>query len=180
MKNRFFIKDGKILLWRLGGINSVKQKHFGKNGKHQPPERRGLWCFPYPFYDLFFVYHVWEGSLPKKFRHEIGTDRKDSDFFDKMTDEEAQQYHLEKDRLIKEKRKQIRPSKFWYSGIFYSHISYHGNVDYNKWWKWDDVISWSKIANKHLVSFDSYDKENFSFTPIRYTRDHLELFIPNF
>ena len=174
--NHFTIKNKKILLWRVGGLNSVKQKHFGKDG-HQPPVARGVWCFPYPYYEMFMVYHQWEGKLPKQYRREIGQDRPDTSFYDKMTDEEAEQYHKTRDELMKSKKREMRPKTFWYSGDFYSHISYQGNIDYERWWLWDDVLSWSKHANKTLISFQRFDNKLMKFG---YTKDHLELFLPNY
>lgn len=53
-KGDFKFKDGKLLFQRVGPIKAVKQK---KNSR--APEKRGLWAFPYPIFDYFFVTGVW-------------------------------------------------------------------------------------------------------------------------
>jgi hypothetical protein len=135
MQNVFKVQKGKMLFWRLGGINSVKQSHFGKSG-NQPPTSRGIWCFPYPFHDLFFVFHKWEEALPKRYRRTIGGNEDLGT--SEMTDDEASAFWSERERLLKEVRKRIRPSTFWYGGEFYSHINVHGKV-ITDWFLWDSV-----------------------------------------
>lgn len=56
--NIFTFKNNKLLCWRLGPVNAIKQKHYSKDmpslagtGTHKPPISRGIWAFPYPHSD---------------------------------------------------------------------------------------------------------------------------------
>lgn len=167
------------MCWRLGNMNSNKQKHWGDPNHRQPPTKRGIWAFPYPHYDFFFCWHQWEARLPKKFRHEEGIGIKHPGVSfdpDAVTDEEADEYWEERDRLIKKIRKEFPPTTFWYGGEFYSHISTHGVGD-KEWYYWDSVKEWSKVARKELYVSDRWGDELYTF---RYAKDHLEIFIPNY
>lgn len=174
---KFQIKNKQMLFWRLGAMSSVKQKHFGDKAHHQPPTSRGIWCFPFPYYDYFFCWHQWESKLPKKFRSEIGKEDKKVDF-DSMTDEEAEVWHKEKENAMKKVKALYKPRTFWYGGKFYSHISdVHGIVNYDKWFLWENVTDWEVEARKHL--FVNERSEHGIFR-MEYSKDHLEIFIPNF
>ena len=177
--NEFTFKDGKMLMWRLGNMNSNKQKHWGDPEHRQPPTKRGIWAFPYPHYDLFFCFHQWEQHLPNKFQHEgqIGVTHPKAPDFTKATREEADAWVAEYDELMKKIRKQYRPTTFWYAGEFYSHIAPKGFGGYTEWFWWDSVRDWSKVAMKHLYYWEDSFGEPFVNT---YSKDHLELFIPNY
>lgn len=168
-----------MLFWRLGGVNSVKQTHWGKDDSHQPPVKRGVWCFPFPHHDYFFAYHQWESKLPKKYApYKIGEGRnKMYGITENMTEEEASDWHNERERLLEEIKKRFRPSKFWYGGRFYSHIPHSGGISqYNTWFLWDNVKEWAEVAKKKIWSYNNYNGEVFK---IKYSADHLEIFIPN-
>lgn len=172
----FVIKNNKMLFWRLGNMNSNKQKHFRTKEGHQPPVGRGIWCFPYPFHDLFFAFHQWEQKLPKEYRHIIG-EIKDNSFLDNLTDDEARDYWKKYEEEITKVKKLYKPSKFWYNGIFYSHISPNHISDYDRWFLWDSVKDWAEIAKKHLYSYEKFGNELYK---ISFSSDHLEIFIPNY
>jgi hypothetical protein len=177
--NEFTFQDGKMLMWRLGNMNSNKQKHWHTPETRQPPAKRGIWCFPYPHYDFFFCYHQWEARLPKKYRKEagIGIAYPGVPFdYEHMTDEECAAYWEERERLIKKIRKEFPPTKFWYAGEFYSHIPPKGNST-DEWYWWDNVREWAKVAQKHLYLTDN---TNGVFRTFKYSVDHLEIFIPNY
>jgi hypothetical protein len=166
--NRFTFKDDKLLCWRLGPINAGKQAHFSKDvesaagaGTHKPPTSRGIWAFPYPHYDLFFCFHQWKKHLPKKYQDD-SIERTEEDF-------------AEIDRLIKEIKRKFPPSTFW-TDAFYSHIFPNGRTDYNDWFYWNSVRDWAKVANKLLISYQRWNDDLFT---CRYSKDHLEIFVPN-
>lgn len=176
VKRHFFIRDSSMLFWRLGAMSSQKQRHMGRQDTNQPPESRGIWCFPYPHIDFFFCYHQYEARLPKKFRHVIGEERAYPDF-DSMTDEEAESWHKEKEEALKKIKKILRPKKFWYSGRFYSRINFIGQMYYDRWFEWDSAKDWAIVANKKLTHMEKYGNNLYQF---KYAKDHLEIFIPNF
>lgn len=169
-REHFFIKNGKMLFWRLGGMNSRKQLHWRVPNTHQPPTKRGIWCFPYPHYDYFFVYETQINSeLPKHL--------KNKEHPSTLSDEDAKNWWDEREKKVKEVLKNKKPATFWYSGEFYSHISLHGISDYSKWFLWDSVKDWSVIARKSLITFEKWGTELYK---TNYTKDHLEIFIPNY
>ena len=181
----FTIKNNKMLYWRLGNMNSNKQEHWGSE-HHQPPAKRGIWCFPYPHYDLFFCYHQWEKYLPKKFRDlgQIGMGKKESsgikqkdEFFKKASQEEIDSFFKEEEMLMKKIRKEHPPTKFWYDGNFYSHISINNEVNYDSWFFWDNAKEWVKLAMKNLYVTEKWDG---ILSRMSYADDHLEIFIPNY
>lgn len=167
--NTFTFQKNKLLCWRLGPINSQKQIHFSKDvktiaggGTHKPPTSRGIWAFPYPHYDFFFCFHQWKKHLPKKYL---------DDTIEK-TEKEWEEYY----KLLEEIQKKHKPSTF-YVDNFYSHISPKGCSDYNGWFYWDNVREWGKVAQKTLYKWERFSDGLFRMD---YSKDHLELFIPNY
>ena len=158
----FKFSHGRMLFWRVGNINSNKQTHTEGN---IPPVSRGLWAFPWPYHDYFFVYQKYEQLLPKKYQN-----------LDKLwgivSEEEYHNLWNERFALIGKIMKRERPKTFWYGGEFYSHI---GAVD--NWKLWDCPRDWAKEANKTLVL---YSRDFGSLQKFRYAVDHLEIFIPNY
>lgn len=165
-----------MLFWRLGNMNSNKQTH--KEG-NTAPEKRGIWCFPYPHYDLFFCFHQWEKHLPKKFLwndNKIGVKHfGNAPDFDSMSDEDAKIFWDEREERLAEIRKKIRPTTFWYGGEFYSRISQHGEI--GDWFWWNSVKDWAKVAKKHIYVTEKWNDQLYTF---KYAKDHFEIFIPNY
>jgi hypothetical protein len=180
-KPLFTFSGSKMLFWRLGGINSVKQTHWGKTHLshddkpvlfHQPPVKRGIWCFPEGQQDYFFAYGQWERRLPKKFQDPVQFD------FDKETDESCVAFWAERDACMKKIQQDFPPSTFWYGGEFYSHIGPHKNqVSYDNWFLWDNPKTWAATAVKHIFVNQRMDGKLWTST---YAKDHLECFIPNY
>jgi hypothetical protein len=155
MKREIFtIAGGKMLYWRLGNMNSNKQTHWGIPMCRQPPTKRGIWCFPYPHYDLFFCWHQWEQHLPRKFRQvgAIGVTGTAPFDYEHASIEERQAYDTERERLIKKIRHEFRPTTFWYRGEFYSHVSKNNETNESAWFLWDNATEWARVARKHLYS----------------------------
>jgi len=159
MKHEIFtIEKGKLLCWRLGNINSVKQVHYSRDietdagmGTHKPPVSRGVWAFPYPHYDYFFCFHQWKKHLPKDIT-------------------ESSENYEEK---LKEIQNRFKPKKFWTNSLW-SHIFPNNKTYYNDWYYWDSVNDWEKIAKKHLVMRENFNGKLMTFD---YSKDHLEIFV---
>jgi hypothetical protein len=176
--SKLIFKDGKLLFWRLGNVNSVKQTHWHTE-HHQPPVKRGIWAFPYPYYDLFFCYHQYTKRLPKIYRKVDGIGIKGckEDYTENLSDEDARLYYEKEEELVKNIKKILHPSLFYYSGGFYSHISIHNEIDYDKWFYWEDVKSWGKLLIKGLYVTEKFNEH---LVTMRYSFDHIEVFIPNY
>ena len=162
-QNLFTFKDDMLLCWRVGPVNAQRQRHFSKEvtinglgGHHKPPISRGMWAFPYPHFDYFFVSHRYKSLLPKKFR-----DNKDGG---------DEKYWAEYGAVMKKIWYDNRPSLF-YAARFYSHIFPNGKTDYDDWFYWDCPRDWAREAKGHLISFDGQYKW-------KYSKDHLEIFVP--
>jgi hypothetical protein len=59
----FVVKNGKMLFNRVGPVNAQTQKN------KKAPVKRGVWAFPYPVFDYFFVsasYSISTTCAPKK------------------------------------------------------------------------------------------------------------------
>lgn len=163
----FTFKNDALLCWRLGPINAIRQKHYSKDvtvnglgGSHKPPASRGIWAFPYPHYDLFFCWHRWESLLPKRFQ--------------KDGLEHSPEYWQEREKRLKEIRRNNRPSTFYANG-FYSHIFPNGRTPYEEWFYWESARDWAEEAKKHIISIEKWNEQIFKCS---YTQDHLELFVP--
>lgn len=160
-------------------MNSNRQTHLKGDGR-KSPTKRGLWCFPYPHYDLFFCFHQWQKHLPKKFLKDdaIGVKHAGNPDFDTMTKEEAKTYWNEYEEKLLAIKKRIRPTTFWYNGEFYSHISPHGEIGgRSEWFWWDSARDWANVASKELYTTQMWNGQLYRFA---YAKDHLEIFIPNY
>ncbi len=168
----FKIRDGKMLMVRLGPMNGQVQVH--REG-HVAPCRRGIWAFPFPFHDAFFYHHIWERMLPKAFtypkcpeRDEENYDQKYQEWTDKCN---AIDYEA-RDKKLREIMKSNPETKFWYGGGFYSYIKPHKNMADAEWYWYDSHREFIAVAKKHILYH--YDGK----MPIKYSSDHLQLFIP--
>lgn len=166
--NHFFLEKNRLVCWRLGNGNSVKQRHFNKmitintlGGEHKPPVSRGVWAFPYPFYDYFFAYHQWVSKLPKEYREFTGNENLKEAWWN------------ERELKLNEIQKKFRPIKFL-ADSFYSHISEHGKSNYSEWYYWDSPKDWINVAKKHLITWERGSDKLYK---IDYTKDHLEIFV---
>lgn len=66
MPREMQVKGGKILLWRIGNLEYGKQARWAHNAP--VGETRGMWAFPWPYFDIFFASHKYEDVSPKRYR----------------------------------------------------------------------------------------------------------------
>lgn len=151
--------------WRLGPIEFGEQSRW----VGRAPQNKGLWAFPYPFYDSFFTYHRYMDLLPKQLR-------------------ENGSYEEHQEWIQKIGRKVLPLREFWYKGEVFTHFTPTGEIGdsglfgtENMQWTSMNVVQ----LNKHIASsggstsFYRDNKEN-KLERIRTTVDHLEIFIaPN-
>lgn len=134
MADRFQYRDGKLLMQRIGSLTPVRQRNLERLGdpssvqsRRNPraPENRGLWAFPFPFFDSFFAAHHYEMALPKRLQAET---------FQAQFTEEQEPTREDYDRLYQQRndyyrspagRQRLRVRKFWVSGELYTHIDVH-------------------------------------------------------
>jgi hypothetical protein len=170
MKIKF--KDGKMLFVRYGPMNAQYQNN------EKAPTRRGIWAFPFPYVELYFVEHTNTRLLPMKFNRNKQIKNKMVELKRVLTEDEEMEIHDAVNKCIEEnieeyekKCKTIRnklnkPKKFWYKGRFYCHFhpATHVCVGEFTWYEWDNMREFAKVVDKYTGSSRWYDD--------------LEIFIP--
>jgi len=157
---RMETRQGYVKFWRLGAVEFGEQSRWGR-----APRNKGLWAFPYPFYDTFFTYHKYLDLIPKRFKGEDVS-------------------YEEKEAWVNTVGKRILPIReFWYKGDLFAHFTPAGEIE--------DIASWSTMDATRLVkniqssgadkSFWRYEQEGKSkLARVNSSVDHLEVFIaPN-
>lgn len=172
------VRNGYVKMWRLGTLKFGEQSRWSR-----APRNRGMWAFPYPFYDPFFTYHQYTDLVPKRLRELKNED------YEGMSWEEMSELSDARDKWVKEVGQKVLPVReFWYSGELFSHFTPAGEVGDTGLFHAPDV-HWSvmdatKFA-KHIVSSGADHgfyrfKETEPFSRVRTSIDHMEVFIaPN-
>lgn len=165
------MRQGFLKFHRAGNLTFIDQSHFP-----HAPAKKGLWAFPYPFFDKFFVYHKYDDFMPKRLKTR------------NLSAIQMSEIAEEREEWIKKHGKNfLKPKIFWYSGYLYSRMIGTGcpeNIDEDG----DDEYSgtaWNLMHTsdlyKHIKSgggdrgWEFIDGEK---RLIRYSIDHLEVFIP--
>ena len=160
---RIETRGGFVKFWRLGAIEFGEQSRW-----HRAPRSRGLWAFPYPFYDGFFTNHRYRDLFPKSLREATWE---------------------EQDEWINNIGKKVLPLReFWYQGDVFTHFLPNGEIGASATFGRDDVDDdWSVMdvtrMTKFIVSsgattaFERYGENNEKLARFNTTVDHLEVFI---
>lgn len=184
----FRVRDGRILLFRVGPANARRQTHnrcsrdmvTGERKEWDPdrgdyadylrrtPEPRGFWAFPYPFQDAFFYSHVWRRELPKALR--------DGAFeWDNATEEECEAHSLARETKLREIKRLLRPKLIWHGGPFYARVRPRGMVGERPWWLYESPRDYVESARGELWT---WARDRASVWKCDYGADHLEIFVP--
>lgn len=195
MKDLYFI--------RFGGLSSVTQKGYGKDGYHSPPVKRGLYAFPYNCIEHFLITNTRPHNKSKRMefiadcrftyvkdsngnRIKYGTVSHDNYFneidknvvnlkYGKMPIEHLN-YRYHNKYLIK----LDKPKKFKYSGLIWNHL-HHCNVKVkrcdiikeNGSWILMDAFTYSKYLNFAIKMCKVPERTEGYTLP----EDYLEVFI---
>ena len=127
-KNKLFqLRGQRMLMQRIGVLKPVRQRSltfsepgYGLTvaGRRNPraPEARGIWAFPYPFFDPYFASFQFSLALPKwlnKLNAELdGTDES----------YEAYEAAFQGWQKTPEAKKVLQVKNFWVSGSVYTHL----------------------------------------------------------
>jgi hypothetical protein len=96
-------RNGYMKFWRLGNLEFGEQSRWGR-----APRSRGMWAFPYPYFDKSFASHKYYDILPKRL-------------------ETAETTMEEVDRWVKKVGRKVVPIReFWYKGDVFSHFTPNG------------------------------------------------------
>lgn len=156
-RRKIVVRNGYMKFLRLGPVKFGKQDRWA-----QAPQKRGLWAFPYPFYDEFFTYHRYQDLLPKQL-HRENLDPYDSP------------YDKQDEWINRVGKKVVRVREFWYSGYLYTH--FNGNIPHQLGW---NLMSTDRLAATIRKSGGShlYEKHQDGRVSVAATSvDHLEVFI---
>lgn len=176
-KGMFKLKGKKLLFWRFGPMSGQVQK----NRKKRPtPVRKGIWVFPYPFFDAFFVWHQLNRYYPKHIRTEsaklLGLEAvKPPDFSNmdddgneikKLTPEEeaelekaAAEYWDNREKIEKEYQdKFFKIKKIWWGGEIYSRIRPNPQAQELEggWFYYEKPIDFLAAVRKNMISHDQW------------------------
>lgn len=157
------VRQGYMKFWRLGSIEFGNQSRWSR-----APKTKGLWAFPYPFYDTFLTNHKYRDLLPKRLLTETTT------------------YEEQQEWVNNVGRKILPLREFWYKGDLFTHFEQNGYIG-------DPGIidpqatHWSVMdatqLNKHIISSGAnktFYPTPHGLQPIGTSVDHLEVFIaPN-
>lgn len=194
MAGKPVLVNGYLKMTRLGPPKLVKQKN-----NRRAPEKFGMWAFPWPYYDEFFVYHRYLDLLPKEFRGQVPTDPKwletdEGEPVDSLEGHELDEYgyyhdlraidewHAKRDEWIKTVARRIEKRRsFWYSGPIYTHIRANGEIVWDVFGtgeidEWDETDTQS--LHRRIIRTAGNVSQNPKERGMRYTKDHLEVFIP--
>lgn len=157
-------RQGFVKFWRLGSLDFREQSRWAR-----APQSRGLWAFPYPFFDLFFAYHQYTDLLPKRLRDGKGELGEESEWVNKVG------------------RKILPVREFWFKGDVFTHFLPNGEVGDTGLFEPEDT-EWSRMdvtrmsrfiassgADKSFERFERDGKPEVSRFPVAV--DHLEVFI---
>lgn len=193
---------------RLGGLKPVEQAGFGKRPAwgHQAPVNKGIWAFPWPFYDAFFTHHKIGAVLPKRFRtNDNGFPMSDEWYdvdpgekivwrketfgekesfypYNSVTGEAlyaADRYWEEQEKWCKQNLSKVLPiKKFWFKGDLYCKLDKHGRY-LGEDWVCVDAVEYAKRVKRSGGDQTFYRPPGSDKVGIwRQSIDHLEVFIP--
>lgn len=149
---KIVVNKGFMKFVRLGALSFKKQDYWD-----HAPERKGLWAFPFPFYDEDFTVHKYFEHMPKVLE--------DDDYEKWMKDVG---------------KKTVRIREFWYSGFVYTHLG-AGDPEGDNWWQPWKRVHVNELAESIRSSgrLRSYVNGKDGVTRVDLTSgDSMEIFIP--
>ena len=157
--DKLVTRNGGIKFSRLGPPKFSRQDLWDS-----APEPVGLWAFPFPYWDPYFVYHRYDLVVPKRLRTANCSDDWD-----------------EREEWIRKYGNKVMPVRhFFYKGYLYSRISKRAShVDYDGGREWEEVHTSElprlirKVGGNRAIEYLD-GKKSVCFV----SKDHLEVFIP--
>ena len=153
--SRIVVRDGAILLTRRGNLNFADQVK--RPSPHTAPEKRGLWAFPYPYFDDFYAWHKWDEVLPARLCYDAIAGLV---FGDEAT---AEALWAERDGWIEAHRDTMPLRNFWWQGDLWAHFSPTGDILGNNSWT--------------LLTLDEFERFIRRYEPDGRPDDYAEIFL---
>ena len=182
----FQFRNGEMLFSRVGPIKAVKQKNSRGKKNVRSPEKRGLWAFPFPLFDWFFVPSGWswdgenelkkDKPLPIKYKRLFEKRikglqrRRNISEFDQIgidSEIEVLQECIDKNVILSENyyvatalNKPInKKRKFWWGGPIYAKFGPKGALPLGsdkEWYCFDHAEDYLDALRKQLI--DTWDE----------------------
>lgn len=166
------LRDGKLCFQRLGALNAPSRRHVRDRSIRTPPERRGLWAFPFGYLDLFFAFHKYQEVMPKHLHREAIAAVEDPDLSNALW--------AERERWMADVAPRAMPMRtFWQGGQVYTRLTASGEDLGSSEWNRMEVPLFLKAARKHLASplGPRYEADPY-FGIVHQNSDALEVFLP--
>jgi hypothetical protein len=151
--SRIVFRDGALKMSRRGPLKFIDQRR-GEYGK-RAPERRGLWAFPFPYFDDWFACHKWDEVLPKDLRMAAlkATD----------SDAERERLYAAREAWMRANAGQMPVRHFWWEGDVWARFSATGDIIHGGW---------------QLLPMGVYARLARRLEPeMSWTHDHMEVFL---
>ena len=144
MAKELQVRKGALLLWRLGNLEFGEQSRWSR-----APENKGMWAFPWPYYETFLTFHQYRDRLPKRLKSverswwpaslewytypdgSTPTEIERGEYGEPLDEaiELREGFSDAQDEWYRTVGKRILPlRKFWYSGELYTHIDKKGRI----------------------------------------------------
>lgn len=151
MAREMMMRKGFVKMWRLGSLEFGEQSRWSR-----APQNRGMWAFPYPFFEKDFAYHKYQDLMPKRLQDTS--------------------WEVQREWINTVGKKVLPVREFWYRGDVYSHFTTSGYIGNLAEWA---VLDMKKVAG--FIMSTGADRimlpETGRLSPFRTTVDHMEVFI---
>jgi hypothetical protein len=202
MTRSFEYRNGRLKVQRIGVLAPQRQRNFNfsspegnnKRGRNRrAPEKRGIWCFVFPYFDAYMASFQAELVLPTRLRSPIwhqlqqerealetsgGTAQQLADINDRIEQLFAEREQAYKSPAV---RKRLQVREFWVSGNVYTHLG-KGAADSE--WSLMPVSQLAELLPKVYAKDARAAEANIGANGKRYhhsnwplSTDHLELFL---
>lgn len=144
------VHQGFMKFWREGEVKFVQQV-----GNSDSPEKYGIYCFPYPFFEPYFTSHREEKALPLRFKNYINV----------VTSNNYRNKSKNK-HIVNELRNLVSQDLQSYDLMVLNDFPYHCNMAYH-------VVTGEKYPDKTYPIFKDFDNfysfaQEWIFSPTHY------------
>lgn len=160
------VRKGAILLWRLGQLTYGEQSAWDR-----APQEKGMWAFPWPFYDSSFTEHQYSYYMPKRLKTGGYGDPLDTSWYcypdgskpeTVVLDEYGypedpnldvpQAFWDARNAWISTVGKRVLPlRKFWYEGDLFTHFPRIGLEVTDYGYSWDLLETWHRVSSEEAA-----------------------------
>ena len=190
-------RAGALLMWRLGPLSYGEQSRWAR-----APQPKGMWAFPWPFFDEGFAFHRYEYKMPARLRtNDFGWPAHPSWYRDAEggtptatpCDDDGRPLdgYVTTEGFSAARREWIRATgprvvprrRFLYSGDVFTHLRPNGAVgsvglygEKTDWFRMD-AMTFAEAVRRSGANH-AYVRYGDTVSRVRSSVDHLEVFLP--